>query len=298
MHHVWSTYLWTVARMTTGRRGFVGVIGVLVVLVASVTIWLADAWADRDDRDPAVPSPASSTTITTTLEPTTTTTSPRPAGADGSLEHGESGPEVEALQERLAAVGYWHGQSDGDYGQLTRQAVMAFQKAEGLARDGIAGPGTQAAVAAAERPAPHEPDGDHVEIDLARQILLVVEGGQTRWVLNTSTGNGEAYPSPSGGTSVATTPTGRFAVEREIDGVRHAPLGDLYRPKYFVGGIAIHGAGQIPATPASHGCASGDQRRDGPPLVVGRRLDRHPGTGPLTQAHRRDEDGASTRRPP
>jgi lipoprotein-anchoring transpeptidase ErfK/SrfK len=102
---------------------------------------------------------------------------------------------------------------------------------------------------------PREPAGDHVEIDLARQILLVVQGGQTTWVLNTSTGNGEAYPSPRGGTAVATTPVGRFAVEREIDGLREAPLGTLYRPKYFKGGIAIHGAGEIPAHPASHGCA-------------------------------------------
>jgi lipoprotein-anchoring transpeptidase ErfK/SrfK len=83
----------------------------------------------------------------------------------------------------------------------------------------------------------------------------VVEGGQTRWVLNTSTGNGEAYAAPSGGTAVATTPTGRFAINREVDGLREAPLGTLYRPKYFVGGIAIHGSGSIPATPASHGCA-------------------------------------------
>jgi hypothetical protein len=74
-------------------------------------------------------------------------------------------------------------------------------------------------------------------------------------VLNTSTGSGEAYASPRGGTAVATTPAGRFAINREIDGLREAPLGTLYRPKYFVGGIAIHGSGSIPARPASHGCA-------------------------------------------
>ena len=99
------------------------------------------------------------------------------------------------------------------------------------------------------------PSGSHIEIDLDRQILLVVQDGQTSWVLNTSTGNGEAYAAPGGGTAVATTPRGSFAVEREIDGLREAPLGTLYRPKYFHGGIAIHGAGQIPAHPASHGCA-------------------------------------------
>ncbi len=194
-------------------------------------------------------------TTTTTVPPTTTTTAPPAPETDGKLESGEDGDAVAALQARLVELGYWLGTPDGRYGQLTRQAVMAFQKAEGLGRDGTAGPATMAALAAATRPAPHDPTGTHVEIDLARQILLVVQDGQTRWVLNTSTGNGEAYPSPSGGTAVAATPPGRFTVQREIDGLRQAPLGTLYRPKYFNGGIAIHGAGEIPARPASHGCA-------------------------------------------
>jgi peptidoglycan hydrolase-like protein with peptidoglycan-binding domain len=175
--------------------------------------------------------------------------------ADGTLRHGEVGPEVADLQARLVDLGFWLGEADGTYGQLTRQAVMAFQKAQGLGRDGVAGPTTLAAVAAAALPAPREPSGTHLEIDLDRQLLLVVEGGQTRWALNTSTGNGEAYRAPGGGTAVATTPTGRFTVYRQIDGRREAPLGTLYRPKYFHGGIAIHGSGSIPANPASHGCA-------------------------------------------
>lgn len=29
----------------------------------------------------------------------------------------------------------------------------------------------------------------------------------------------------------------------------------LYRPRYFVGGYAIHGSPSIPPFPASHGCA-------------------------------------------
>ena len=48
---------------------------------------------------------------------------------------------------------------------------------------------------------------------------------------------------------------GDVLVTREIDGVREAPLGDLYRPKYFNGGIAVHGSPSIPGRPASHGCA-------------------------------------------
>jgi peptidoglycan hydrolase-like protein with peptidoglycan-binding domain len=190
---------------------------------------------------------------TTTLPPETTTTLPPAPEADGTLELGESGDAVAALQQRLVDLGYWMGEPDGTYGQLTRQAVMAFQKVEGLSRDGVAGPATQAQLAVAGRPSPR--GGDGIEIDLERQVIFIVQGGQVQWALNTSTGNGEAYTSSSGGSARAVTPPGEFRVQREVDGVREAPLGTLYRPKYFNGGIAVHGSGSIPATPASHGCA-------------------------------------------
>ena len=201
--------------------------------------------------------PATTTTApptTTTAPPTTTTTAPPDPAADGTLELGEGGQAVLALQQRLVDLGYWLGSADGHYGQLTRQAVMAFQKAEGLGRDGVAGPATQGRLASAGRQSSRV-GGTGLEIDLERQILMIVEGGQVRWVINTSTGNNETYTSSTGGSAQAVTPPGSFTINREIDGVREAPLGTLYRPKYFNGGIAIHGSGSIPAHPASHGCA-------------------------------------------
>lgn len=214
----------------------------------------AEASTSSTTAPPTTTSTIASTTTTTT-PPTTTTTAPPAAAADGTLELGESGPEVAMLQGRLSELGFWLGQPDGTYGQLTRQAVMAFQKANGLVRDGRAGPVTLAALGPAGRPEPVDPSGNHLEIDLDRQLLLVVEGGATRWAINTSTGSGEAYASPGGGTAVATTPRGSFTIYRQVDGLREAPLGTLYRPKYFHGGIALHGSGSIPAHPASHGCA-------------------------------------------
>jgi peptidoglycan hydrolase-like protein with peptidoglycan-binding domain len=252
----------TAARRRRWRGTFVALL-CLAGAAGGGGVVLLRTTADRDDAGSAATTTSSSSTsttgaptTTTTTEPPTTTTTAAPVApdADGVLQLGEEGLAIGALQARLDELGYWHGSSDGRYGQLTRQAVMAFQKAEGLGRDGVAGPATQAALATASRQAPAEPTGDHVEIDLARQILIVVTGGQTRWVLNTSTGSGEAYAAPSGGTAVAITPVGRFQVQREIDGLRVAPLGTLYRPKYFSGGIAIHGSGEIPARPASHGC--------------------------------------------
>jgi lipoprotein-anchoring transpeptidase ErfK/SrfK len=203
---------------------------------------------------PSTTAPPTSAPSTSTPSTSTPPTSPAPEAADAVLRLESSGPAVQELQQRLSDLGFWLGEVDGHYGQLTRQAVMAFQKAEGLDRDGVAGPETRKKLPTASRPEPRTAEGDHIEVDLERQLLLVVRGGQVQWTFNTSTGNGEAYDRPSGGTGVARTPRGDFEIERQINGVREAELGVLYRPKYFHGGIAVHGSGSIPAHPASHGC--------------------------------------------
>ncbi len=53
---------------------------------------------------------------------------------------GSTGSEVKAIQERLKERGLYHGSIDGIYGSQTEQAVKRFQKQQGLAADGIAGP--------------------------------------------------------------------------------------------------------------------------------------------------------------
>jgi peptidoglycan hydrolase-like protein with peptidoglycan-binding domain len=203
---------------------------------------------------PSTPAPSTSAPSTSAPSTSAPPTSPPPDAADAVLRLEASGPAVQELQQRLSDLGFWLGEIDGHYGQLTRQAVMAFQKAEGLDRDGVAGPDTRGKLPTASRPTPRTAEGDHIEVDLERQLLLVVRGGQVQWAFNTSTGNGEAYDRPSGGTGVARTPRGDFEIERQINGVREAELGVLYRPKYFHGGIAVHGSGSVPAQPASHGC--------------------------------------------
>jgi lipoprotein-anchoring transpeptidase ErfK/SrfK len=170
------------------------------------------------------------------------------------LRSGDRGPQVLALQQRLAALGYWLGTPDGNYGNLTRQAVIAMQKASGLARDGVTGARTRAALARGVRPTARSTSGHVIEVDLRHQLLLVVDGGRVTRILNTSTGSGAYYTAPDGHRGHAVTPTGTFRVLRQIDGWRTAPLGRLYRPKYFRGGVAVHGFSSVPAHPASHGC--------------------------------------------
>ena len=55
------------------------------------------------------------------------------------------GPDVRALQERLAHAGY-RITPDGVFGSNTRDAVAAYQASRGLSNDGIAGPGTLASL--------------------------------------------------------------------------------------------------------------------------------------------------------
>lgn len=190
---------------------------------------------------------------------TTRTASPG-AAAGGStaepaiLRQGDSGADVRAVQRRLAELGYWVGRVDGRYGPLTTQAVYALQKAAGLKRDGAVGPATRAALERGVRPAASSRRGRVAEVDLRRQLLLLVRDGKVEKVFNTSTGSGQVYFS-QGVRKIAVTPKGRYRVYRQVDAWDPGPLGALYRPRYFNGGIAVHGSGSIPAHPASHGCA-------------------------------------------
>jgi len=70
---------------------------------------------------------------------------------DGVLRLGERGAEITKLQEQLKAFGFKDAQGkvlvpDGDFGDKTKQAVQAFQRARGLDDDGVAGKDTLAAL--------------------------------------------------------------------------------------------------------------------------------------------------------
>lgn len=197
-------------------------------------------------------SPPSSTPVTTPSS-TPVTTAPSGTGSAALLGPGDRGPAVLALQQRLSALGYWLGTPDGTFGDSTEQAVFALQKAAGLARDGVVGPATEGALTEGVVPRPRPAAGRVIEVDLSRDLLLVVTDGRLDEVLNTSTGGGYLYQS-AGVTAVADTPTGHFTIERQVDGLVVDSLGALWRPKYFDGGFAIHGDSSVPPYPVSHGC--------------------------------------------
>jgi peptidoglycan hydrolase-like protein with peptidoglycan-binding domain len=230
------------------------------VLTTAALLTLA-AGCDSAGTPTAPAPPVPSSPAVTTTAPAPARPSPTPSISTAppvveKLKSGAKGAAVLALQQRLTELGYWNGRADSKFGSTTQQAVYAVQKAAGLTRDGVVGPKTQQALDAGVRPTARSTAGSGhvVEINLARQLLMLVDDGQVTQVFNTATGS-ERHYQQNGRTFLADTPPGRFRVGRQIDGWRHAPLGLLWRPKYFNGGIAVHGAASVPPYPASHGCA-------------------------------------------
>jgi peptidoglycan hydrolase-like protein with peptidoglycan-binding domain len=216
--------------------------------------------------------PVEESTTTVVVE-TTTTTAPAPvitlppvpviAATEPIAAVGSSsGPETARAQWRLLELGFWLQEPNGDFGLTTRQAVMAFQKYTGLPADGVIGEQTAAAMSAEmEKPKARADAGTLVEVDKSKQLLFFVIDGRTDWILNTSTGTEIPYEEPNKndptkierGDSI--TPVGLHEVNRErAEGWWEGDLGEIYRPKYFVGGVAVHGSNSIPNYPASHGC--------------------------------------------
>jgi len=171
---------------------------------------------------------------------------PRAAPSQPSPLHlGSRGPRVRALQQRLIGLGYLPaGAADGVYGMRTWHAVVAFQGWQRLQRDGIVGARTSRSLASAGRPRPWLHLRRGLELDLKRQVLLVVDSGRTVRAVHISS----AAPG-------YVTPRGRFQVYRREQMSWSVPY-RVWMPYalYFTGGYAIHGFGVVPSGPASHGC--------------------------------------------
>jgi lipoprotein-anchoring transpeptidase ErfK/SrfK len=177
------------------------------------------------------------------------------AAAQPTLRLGARGGAVVTLQQRLVALHYFDvSTADGVFGQNTYHAVVAFQKVQGLSRDGIVGPATWAKLARPYVPVPrYRLATASLEVNLARQVIYYVRNGAIQRIIDASTGSGKSYYS-QGRWAKAVTPTGRFKIYSRYNGWQSGPLGALYRPNYFYGGYAVHGMTSVPAYPASHGC--------------------------------------------
>jgi peptidoglycan hydrolase-like protein with peptidoglycan-binding domain len=170
------------------------------------------------------------------------------------LVPGQSGAKITALQQRLTQLGYWVGTPDGYFGDATEEAIFALQKVAGIPANGQVGPSTVAALEAGDIPAVRSTSGYEIEINLTKDLVMFVNNGVLKYVINTSTGGGYTY-TEDGATDVATTPTGMFSIIGAVNGTVTDSLGTLWRPRFFYEGFAIHGDSYVPAVAVSHGCA-------------------------------------------
>ena len=256
------------------RLRIVGLLVAVVVVAAAAGVAGATLLRSSSDSTTGSGHGGGPTSTSTTLATTTTSTDPTalvqpppavlPSLPPGGLASGSSGAEVQAYQQRLADLRFDPGAVDGAYGQETVYAVEALQKLLGLDPNGTIGEAERSALMAFRYPEPLQPGGeaDRTEIDVTKQVITLYEDHQVRLVTTTSTGSGAdyCYSTPRDDPTQrvceeANTPSGRFTYREYRDGWDKSPLGRLYDPFYFNGGIAVHGYPEVPTSPASHGCA-------------------------------------------
>jgi lipoprotein-anchoring transpeptidase ErfK/SrfK len=154
---------------------------------------------------------------------------------------GSGGSIVRLLQRGLDELHYAVPRNDS-YDAATGRAVMAFRKVNGMARSYDADRAVIEKVLAGRGGfKPRHPEaGHHVEADISRQVLALVEGGKVVDTYHTSSG-------------APATPTviGTFRVYMKDPGINAK---GMVKSSYFIRGYAIHGYVDVPAFNASHGC--------------------------------------------
>ncbi len=160
--------------------------------------------------------------------------------------------QVKEAERLLSEKGYWTGPVDGVFDPASRSALVSFQKWEGRPITGRLTVYEIDALRSGAAPVPRDGDYEHAEVDVDRQVLLMIDGKGSVRVLPVSTGTDKTFVW-DGETSIAYTPRGRFVVYDKTMGWEDNLLG-MYYPNYISGGIAIHGSYSVPAQPASHGC--------------------------------------------
>ena len=158
-------------------------------------------------------------------------------GAPESLEPGE---QTLLFNRLLRENGYHMGSVTDTVDESTALAVLAARKVMGLPWTEDYDPELfKALLRGGARFEPeHTEDGRHVEVDLSRQVMALVEDGTATDVFHISSGAGG-------------NPTGEYSFY--LKGPGYNAKG-MYYSVYYDGNYATHGYSSVPTYPASHGC--------------------------------------------
>ena len=94
---------------------------------------------DGSGRSSTSPSNANASYSNSTGNSGSSSSSSSQSSTPSVWKNGSSGEEVVKIQKRLAELGFYDGAIDGDFGNQTEKAYIAFQQAAGVLVDGIAG---------------------------------------------------------------------------------------------------------------------------------------------------------------
>jgi len=143
--------------------------------------------------------------------------------------------------ERLRDRGFHVGAAGGRVTLGTRLATKAFRKVNGMGRSSRYHPAIFRKLLRGDGAfQPRVTRGRHVEVDISRQVMSLIQGGRPRHTFHVSTG-----------TSATPTIRGSFRFYRKEAGYNSK---HMYYSVYFRGGYATHGYNPVPDFPASHGC--------------------------------------------
>jgi L,D-transpeptidase catalytic domain len=158
-----------------------------------------------------------------------------------SLGPGKCGRVVRGFKRAMAKMGYVSGGGSCFNGRAGRE-VLAYRKVNGMARDERAGKGLVKLVFSGKGGyrVRHPDAGEHAEVPLAKQVLVLAKGDRPFAIYPVSTGK------PS-----TPTITGEYSFYRREPGYNAE---GMYYSFYWHGGYAVHGYASVPNYPASHGC--------------------------------------------
>jgi lipoprotein-anchoring transpeptidase ErfK/SrfK len=165
------------------------------------------------------------------------------------LTQNMSGPDVLAVQYRMAALHYWVHALSGTLSYDDVETLYAFQAINNLPMTGKVDAATAKALVSPRSYTPRDTKvATRIEVDIFsnRQVLVYYKNNSIALISHIS----------SGRTGYATTPTGTFEADSLMLGRIPVALGVMYNPVFFLHGTvyAIHGDTAVPNYPDSHGC--------------------------------------------